>query len=53
MTGVSKTRTTPLHPQLDGKVKHYTKTIEEHLRNMVYRHQHDLEDRLNIFQLAY
>jgi hypothetical protein len=53
MTGVSKTRTTPLHPQLDGKVKHYKKMIEEHLRNMVYRDQCNLEVRLHIFQLAY
>ncbi|PNF28819.1 hypothetical protein B7P43_G04432 [Cryptotermes secundus] len=29
--GVSKTRTTPLHPQWDGMVEHYVKTTEEHL----------------------
>lgn len=52
MTGVSEIRT-PLHLQLDGKVKHYTKANEEYLRNMVSRYQHDWEDRLHIFQLAY
>jgi hypothetical protein len=30
--GVSKTRTTPLHPQSDGMVERYIKTVEEHLR---------------------
>jgi transposase InsO family protein len=29
--GVSKTHTTPLHPQLDGMVERYIKTVEEHL----------------------
>ena len=52
VTGVSEIRT-PLHLQLDGKVKHYTKANEEYLRNMVSRYQHDWEDRLHIFQLAY
>ena len=51
VTGVSKTRT-PLHPQVDSKVKYYTNTIEEHLRNMVSRHR-DWEDRLHKFQVAY
>jgi hypothetical protein len=30
--GVSKMRTTPLHPQSDGMVERYIKTVEEHLR---------------------
>jgi hypothetical protein len=29
--GVSKTRTTPLHPQSNGMVERYIKTVEEHL----------------------
>jgi len=29
------------------------KMIEEHLRNMVSRHQRDWEDRLHVFQLTY
>jgi transposase InsO family protein len=33
--GVSKTRTTPTHPQSDGMVKRYIKTIEDHLRKVV------------------
>ena len=39
--GVSKTRTTPLHPQSDGMVERYIKTIEEHLRKVVVSHQRD------------
>jgi transposase InsO family protein len=33
--GVSKTRTTPLHPQSDGMVERYIKTVEEHLQKVV------------------
>jgi transposase InsO family protein len=38
---VNKTRTTPLHPQSDGMVERYVKTIEEHLRKVVSTHQRD------------
>jgi hypothetical protein len=51
--GVSKTRTTPLHPQLDGMVERYIKTIEEHLRKVVAQHQRDWNERLPLFLLAY
>jgi transposase InsO family protein len=33
--GVSKTRTTPVHPQSDGMVERYVKTIKEHPRKVV------------------
>jgi hypothetical protein len=51
--GVSKTRITPLHPQSDGMVERYVKTIEEHLRKVVSTHQGDWDERLPIFLLAY
>jgi transposase InsO family protein len=51
--GVSKTRTTPLHPQSDGMVERYIKTIEEHLRKVVASHQRDWNERLPLFLLAY
>jgi hypothetical protein len=51
--GVSKTRTTPLHPQSDGMVERYIKTIEEHLPKVVASHQRDWGDRLPLFLLAY
>jgi transposase InsO family protein len=43
--GVSKTRTTPLHPQSDGMVERYKKTVEEHVRKVVASHQRDLDER--------
>jgi transposase InsO family protein len=51
--GVSKTRTTPLHPQSDGMVERYIKTIEEHLRKVVASHQRDWDERVPLFLLAY
>jgi len=50
--GVRKTRTTPLHPQSDGMAERYVKTIEEHLRKVVSRHQRDWDERLPLFLLA-
>jgi transposase InsO family protein len=50
--GVSKTRTTPLHPQSDGMVERYIKTIEEHLRKVVASHRRDWDGRLHLFLLA-
>jgi hypothetical protein len=51
--GVSKTRTTTLHPQSDGMVERYIKTIEEHLRKVVASHQKDWDEGLPLFLLAY
>jgi hypothetical protein len=40
--GVSKTPTTPLHPQSDCMVERYIKAVEEHLRKVVTsQHQKD------------
>jgi transposase InsO family protein len=39
--GVHKTRATPLHPQSDGMVERYIRTVEEHLRKVVASHQRD------------
>jgi transposase InsO family protein len=50
--GVSKTRTTPLHPQSDRMVERCIKTIEEHLRKVVASHQRDWDERLPLFLLA-
>jgi hypothetical protein len=51
--GVSKTRTTPLHPQSNGMVERYVKTIEEHLRKVVASNQRDWDEKLLLFLLAY
>jgi hypothetical protein len=50
--GISKTRTTPLHPQSDGMVERYVKMVE-HLRKVVSTPQRDWDKRLLIFPLAY
>ena len=42
--GIHKTRTTPLHPQSDGMVEWYVKTIEEHLRKVVSIHKRDWDE---------
>jgi transposase InsO family protein len=46
--GVRKTRTTPLHPQSDGMVERYVKTVKEHLKKVVSIHQRDWDERLPI-----
>jgi transposase InsO family protein len=51
--GVRKMCTPPLHPQSDGMVERYIKTIEEHLRKVVAPHQRDCDERLPLFLLAY
>jgi hypothetical protein len=51
--GVSKMCTTPLHPQSDGMVKCYIKTVEENLRKVITSHQRDWNTRLPIFLFAY
>jgi hypothetical protein len=38
---VDETRTTSLHPQWDGMVERYIKTVEEHLRKVVASHHRD------------
>jgi transposase InsO family protein len=51
--GVSKTRTTPLHPQSDGMVERYLKTAEEHTRKGMASHHRNWDASLPIFLLAY
>jgi hypothetical protein len=46
--GLSKTHTIPLHPQSDGMVEHYIRTIK-----VITSHQRDWDSRLLIFLLAY
>jgi transposase InsO family protein len=46
LLGVSKTRITPIHPHSDGMVEHYVKTVEKHLRKVVYTNQQDWDERL-------
>jgi hypothetical protein len=51
--GISKTWTTPLHPQSDGMVERYVKMVEEHLRKVISVHHRQWNERLPILLLAY
>jgi RNase H-like domain found in reverse transcriptase/Reverse transcriptase (RNA-dependent DNA polymerase)/Integrase zinc binding domain/Integrase core domain/gag-polyprotein putative aspartyl protease len=53
LLGIRKTRTTPLHPQSDGMVERFNRTLENHLRIVVNEHQTDWDRHLPLFLLAY
>jgi hypothetical protein len=50
---VSKTGTTPLHPQSDGVVERYIKTADVHIGKVVASHQGDWDEGLPLFLLTY
>ena len=51
--GVHKTRTTPLHPQSDGLVERFNRTLKTMLAKVTDEHQHDWDDHLAWALLAY
>jgi hypothetical protein len=51
--GVGKTRTMPLHPQLDGMVVCYIKTVEKNVQTVITLHQRDWDSRSAMYLLAY
>ena len=51
--GMEKTRTTPLHPQSDGMVERFNRTIEEMLCKFVAENQRDWDGHLPILMMAY
>ncbi|KAI5743998.1 hypothetical protein M8J77_024652 [Diaphorina citri] len=51
--GIKKTRTTPLHPQSDGMVERFNRTLLEHLRKVVDDHQREWDKHIPLFLLAY
>ncbi|KAG8199260.1 hypothetical protein JTE90_003684 [Oedothorax gibbosus] len=53
LLGVTKTRTTPLHPQSDGMVERLNRTILNHLSLFTHRNQNDWDQKLPLFLLAY
>jgi hypothetical protein len=53
LLGIEKTRTTPLHPQSDGMVERFNRTILNHLALLVSRQQKDWDRHLPLFLLAY
>jgi hypothetical protein len=53
LLGINKTRTTPLHPQSDGMVERFNRTLSQHLALYVDDHQRDWDKHLPLFLLAY
>ena len=51
--GMDKTKTTPLHPQSDGMVERFNRTIEEMLSKFVAEDQRDWDSHLPILMMAY
>ena len=53
MLGINKTRTTPLHPQSDGLVERFNRTLEDMLSKVVSSDQRDWDQKLPFVMLAY
>ncbi|XP_063215566.1 retrovirus-related Pol polyprotein from transposon 412 isoform X1 [Bacillus rossius redtenbacheri] len=53
LLGINKTRTTALHPQSDGMVERFNRTLEEHLAKVVAEHQQDWDQHIQLFLMAY
>lgn len=51
--GMEKTQTTPLHPQSDGMVERFNRTVLNHLSIFVSKNQKDWDQKLSLFLLAY
>ena len=50
---IDKTQTTPLHPQSDGMVERFNRTILNNLSIFVSKNQQDWDRKLPLFLLAY
>ncbi|GBN37554.1 Retrovirus-related Pol polyprotein from transposon 297 [Araneus ventricosus] len=53
LLGILKTRTTALHPESDGMVERFHRTILNHLSLFVSKNQTDWDTHLPLFLLAY
>ena len=51
--GCSKTRTTAFHPQSDGMVERFNRTLEDLMAKTVADHQKDWDDCLPLVMMAY
>ena len=51
--GIEKTRTTPLHPQSDGMVERYNRTLEHQIAMFVNENQKDWDQHISLLQMAY
>jgi len=53
LLGIHKTRTTALHPQSDGMVERYNRTIEAQLATFFQDHQKDWDRHLPLLLMSY
>ncbi|GFX69136.1 retrovirus-related Pol polyprotein from transposon 412 [Trichonephila clavipes] len=53
LLGIDKTKTTPLHPQSDGMVERFSRTILNNLSLIVSKNQQDWDQKVPLFLLAY
>ncbi|GFS62188.1 retrovirus-related Pol polyprotein from transposon 412 [Trichonephila clavipes] len=53
LLGIDKTKTTPLHPQSDGMVERFNRTILNNLSLMVSKNQQDWDHKVPLFLLAH
>lgn len=51
--GMRKTRTTPLHPQSDGLVERFNRTLVKQLAILTSEHQRDWDEHLPLILMAY
>ncbi|XP_030595635.1 uncharacterized protein K02A2.6-like, partial [Archocentrus centrarchus] len=51
--GIQKTRTTPLHPQSDGLVERFNRTLAQQLAIITSEHQRDWDTHLPLILMAY
>ena len=51
--GIRRIRSTPLHPQLDGMVEWFNRTMEERLLKVMAENQKDWDRHLSLFLIAY
>lgn len=53
LLGIDKTRTTALHPQSDGMVERFNRTLENQLAIFVEKHQRNWDELIPILLMAY
>ena len=53
LLGIERTGTTPLHPQSDGMVERYNRTLEAMLAKFVSENQRDWDEHLPLVMMAY
>ena len=53
LLGIKKTRTTPLHPESDGMVERYNRTLKTQLSLFVAEHQKDWDKYVPLLLMAY